>query len=152
MTTRKVHVLSTLPTMLLALVLGYHPIFFVALVAGVLLPEIDTVDRRFHRSWLFHTFLAPAIVYQLALVAGVRSEAVYTGIHFVTLGMVLHFVFDYVAPKTQTHPGAEWPVRPSIWSAPWGLMWFGLSWFAQWFLYLSVAFIPWLVGVPVEYT
>lgn len=149
MTTRKVHVLSTVPTGLLALVVGHHPAFLIALVAGVLLPEVDTVRRWFHRSWIFHTFLPPAIAFQAALALGVETAAVYTAIHFVTVGMGLHLLFDFVYPKTQSHPGAEWPVRPSIWSAPWGLMWLGLSWFAQWFLYLSTAFLPWLLGIPV---
>lgn len=150
-TSRPFLVLSTVPTMVLALVLGYHPLYFLPLVAGALLPDVDAIDRRLHRSWCFHTFLPPAILFQIALVLGIEHTAVYTAIHFVTIGMLFHFLFDYVYPKTQRHPGAEWPVRPSIWSAPWGLMWFGLSWFAQWFLYLSVAFLPWVVGVPVEY-
>lgn len=150
MTSRRVHVLSTVPTMILALVLGYHPIFLLALVAGALLPDVDAVDRRFHRSWIFHTFLPPTILFQVAVVAGVTDQAVYTAIHFLTVGMGLHFLFDFVYPKEQTHPGAEWPVRPSIWSAPWGLMWLGLSWFAQWFLYLSPAFLPWLFGISTH--
>lgn len=134
---------------MLALAIGHHPIFLVFLVVGVLLPEADTIDRRPRRSWVFHTFLPPTILYQLALIVGIEIDGIYTAIHLITVGVGLYLLFDFVYPKNQTHPGAEWPVWPSIWSAPWGLMWLGLSWFAQWFLYLSVVFLPWLFGIPV---
>jgi len=44
------------------------------------------------------------------------------------------------------HPGAVWPVRPVFFSAYWGLIWLGISWLVQWFIYLSTAFLPWLVA------
>lgn len=147
MTDRTTHLLSVVPIAILGLVVGYHPAYGLALVAGVLLPEIDTVSPSTHRSWLFHTFLPAAIVYDLAYVTGVgeRFPAIPIAIHFLTLGMAFHFLLDYVYPRRQSNEGAEWPVRPALFSAPWGLMWFGLAWFAQWFGYLSFAFFPWLL-------
>lgn len=146
MRARRIRLLAGVPSALLAVALGYHPAYLLALFGGVLLPDVDAVDRRFHRSWLFHTFLLPAIAYQAVSFAGVDSPAVVTAVHFVTVGMACHFVCDYAFPKTRSHSGAEWPVRPTIWAAPWGLMWLGLAWFAQWFLYLADAFLPWVIA------
>lgn len=149
MTSRRIHVLSILPFALLSGVLGYHPIYWLALLIGVLLPELDTVSSRLHRSWLFHTFLPTAVAYQCLVQSGLADQFPFlvTGVHFATVGLSLHFLFDFVYPKGQTNDGAEWPVRPTVFSAPWGLMWLGLAWFVQWFAYLSSAFVPWVFGL-----
>lgn len=148
MTSRRVHAASIVPAGILATVLGYHPLYWVALVIGVLLPEVDAIRERFHRSWVFHTFLPTAVAYQFVVLSGLgdRYPFLVTGVHFVTVGLLFHFLFDFVYPKHQTHDGAEWSVRPTIFSDHWGLMWLGLSWFVQWFIYLAGAFIPWTVG------
>ncbi|MEY7848419.1 hypothetical protein AB7C87_04360 [Natrarchaeobius sp. A-rgal3] len=129
-----------------ALLVGYHPVFLFGLLVGVVLPDVDAADERVHRSWFFHTFLPPTVAFVALSAAGVDGAAV-TFVHFVTLGMVAHFVLDFVYPRVQRNPGAEWPVRPTIGSAPWGILWLGLSWSVQWFLYLSVSFLPWVIGV-----
>lgn len=149
MTSRRVHLLSIIPIALLSGLLGYHPIYWAALVIGVLLPEVDTVSSRFHRSWLFHTFLPTAIMYQILIQSGIGDRFPYliTAIHFVTIGLFFHFLFDYVYPKNQTNEGAAWPVKPTFFSEPWGLLWLGFSWFVQWFIYLSGSFIPWVFGL-----
>ena len=146
MTDRSTHVLSLVPIALLTLVAGHHPGYLLALVAGVLLPEVDTVSPKIHRSWLFHTFLSTTVLYQVVHQSGLgeRFPVVTTAVHFLTLGMTFHFLFDYVFPKNQSNDGAEWPVKPTFFSAPWGLTWLGLSWLAQWFGYLSIAFLPWV--------
>lgn len=147
-TSRELHLLSIVPIAFLAVVGGYHPWVAVPLVAGALLPELDTIDRRLHRSWLLHTFLAPAIAYWLLGQTGVAEASPWlvTAVHFLSVGMLVHFLADYVYPRGMDHPGAEWPVRPVFFSAPWGLVWLGIAWFVQWFLYLSPAFLPWLAG------
>lgn len=147
MTSREVHITSAIPVAFLAVALGHHPIVVLPLLAGTLLPEVDTVEKRFHRSWLLHTFLAPALAYAVLERTGLLSPALVTGIHFVTVGMALHFAADYLYPRTATHVGSRWPVRPVFVSAPWGLLWFGIAWTVQWFLYLSASFIPWLFGL-----
>lgn len=146
MTSRTTHVLSLMPVALLTVVLGYHPGYWLALVAGVLLPEIDTISPATHRSWIFHTFLPSAALYQCLYQLGIGEQfpAALQVVHFATIGMFFHFLFDFVYPKDQSNDGAEWPVRPAFFSDVWGLTWLGLSWFAQWFSYLSFAFIPWL--------
>lgn len=146
MTSRERHVASAVPVAFLAVVLGYHPAVAVPLVAGTLLPELDAVDERLHRSWLLHTFLVPALAYAALDRVGLLPPLLATAIHFVTLGMALHFLADFVYPRESTNEGARWPVRPVLVSAPWGLLWFGLAWTVQWFAYLSPAFVPWLVG------
>lgn len=143
-TTWELHLLSTIPLAFLAVALGHHPAYAIPLVVGSLLPELDATDRRFHRSWLLHTFLAPALVYWTLETVGLLTEVIAVSVHFLTLGMLLHFLADYVYPRGMDHPGAEWPVRPVFFSAPWGLIWLGTSWLLQWFLYLSPAFLPWL--------
>lgn len=148
MTSREVHVVSAVPVAFLAVALGHHPVVAVPLVAGTLLPELDAVAERLHRSWLLHTFLVPALVHAALDRIGALTPAVATAVHFVTLGMALHFLADYLYPREATHPGARWPVRPVLVSAPWGLLWLGVAWTVQWFLYLSPAFVPWLVGLP----
>lgn len=148
MSHKRTYILTGAPIGLLAVVLGYHPGYLLALLCGTLVPNIDTVDSRVHRSWLFHTYLAPTIIYVLVSLLGLASLRIVSVLHFLTLGMTAHFVCDYVYLKNQTHNGAAWPVRPTFWSAPWGLMWLGLAWFAQWFLYLAPSFIPWVIGVP----
>lgn len=146
MTARWLSVATAAPAGVLALVFGYNPVYLLALFCGAVLPDVDAFDRRFHRSWLFHTYLAPTIAFVLVALTGF-GPAVVVVIHFLTLGMTAHFVCDFVYPKRRTHEGAEWPVRPTVWSAPWGLMWLGLAWFAQWFLYLVPAFFPWMLGI-----
>jgi len=148
MTEKRIHVASVVPPAVLAIALGFHPGHVLALVVGVLLPEVDTFDSRFHRSWVLHTFLAPAVAYNLVIQFGLDAMVpeLRIAIHFVTVGMVFHFLFDFVYPKGMEHDGAEWPVRPTVFSEPWGLMWLGLSWFTQWFVYLSPYFLPWLIG------
>lgn len=132
----------------MSIALGNHPLVAFPLVAGVLLPDLDAVREDTHRSWALHTFLVPAIVYQLALRSGLLAStpSIGTALHFLTLGMTLHFGYDYVYPKEQTNAGSAWPVRPVGPSAPWGLLWLGVSWLLQWYFYLSPAFLPWLVG------
>ncbi|KTG09061.1 hypothetical protein AUR64_14765 [Haloprofundus marisrubri] len=149
MTSREVHLVSTVPVAFLAVAVGHHPAVALPLVVGVLLPELDAFREETHRSWLLHTFLFPTLLYQAALRLGLLSAlpAVATTIHFLALGMGLHFVADYVYPRTQTNPGAEWPVRPVGFSSPWGLLWLGISWAIQWYGYLAAAFLPWLGGV-----
>jgi len=149
MTSRRQHIASLVPAALLAITIEFHPGYIVAMAAGVLLPEIDAVTPRLHRSWIFHTALIPAIGYQFLLQSGVAeliSQTVLV-VHFATVGILFHLLFDFVYPKEMEHAGAEWPVRPTIFSEPWGLMWLGLSWFTQWFIYLSPAFVPWLLGL-----
>ncbi|GAB3035543.1 hypothetical protein [Natronobiforma cellulositropha] len=147
MTGVRTHLVSLVPPALLAVILGFHPAYLLAMVAGVLLPTVDALDERLHRSWLFHTFLVPAILYELLVQSGVDSAlpAAVVALHFLTIGMLFHFVFDFVYPKEMSHEGTEWPVQPTIWSAPWGLFWLGLAWLFQWFVYLAPAFLPWLV-------
>lgn len=147
-TSRELHLLSSVPAAFLLVAVGYHPISVVPLVAGVLLPELDTADERLHRSWLVHTYLFPALLYWGVTAAGLHTARPWlvTGIHLLSVGMTLHFAADYVYPKGMDDPGAAWPVRPVVFSTPWGLVWLGLSWFVQWFLYLSPAFLPWIVS------
>lgn len=149
MTSRRIHLLSAVPTAFVAVAVGYHPAYAAPLVLGTFLPEIDAVDRRFHRSWLAHTCLLPAAVYWALRATGAFAAvpALETAVHFLALGTVLHLLADYVYPRGMDHAGAEWPVRPSGFSAPWGLLWMGMSWTLQWFLYLEPAFLPWLFGV-----
>ncbi|WP_224448707.1 hypothetical protein [Haloprofundus salilacus] len=149
MTSRELHVASAIPVAFLAVAFGSHPIVAVPLVVGVLLPVLDAFRADTHRSWLLHTFLFPTLLYQAALRLDVLSAvpSVATAIHFLALGMGLHFLADYVYPRRQTNPGAEWPVRPVGFSAPWGLLWLGISWAIQWYGYLAAAFLPWLGGV-----
>lgn len=149
MTSRRTHLLSVLPLWLLALAIGHSPLSLVWLVAGAVLPELDSFDRRFHRSWALHTFLVPALAYR-GLDAVGAFEAVpglLGALNLVSVGAAAHFFADYVYPREQSHPGAAWPVRPSIGSAPWGLVLLGLSWALQWFVYLVPEFLPWLVGL-----
>jgi membrane-bound metal-dependent hydrolase YbcI (DUF457 family) len=145
-TSRELHLLSVVPIAFLAVIGGYLPWVAVPLVAGVLLPELDAVDRRLHRSWLLHTFMPPTVAYWLLARTGLAETSPWlvTAVHFLALGMLVHFLADYVYPRGMDNPGAEWPVRPVFFSAPWGLIWLGTAWFVQWFLYLSPAFLPWL--------
>lgn len=147
MTSRSVHLVSLIPIALLSVVLDYHPAYWLALAVGVLLPEGDTISPALHRSWVFHTFLPVAAAYQAIqlLQLGSRYPWLVVTLHFVTLGLGFHFLFDFIYPKTQSHEGSEWPVRPTFFSVPWGLMWLGLAWLAQWFGYLAVSFLPWIV-------
>ena len=145
-TSRELHLLSVVPVAFIAVLGGYHPWVAAPLVAGVMLPELDAIDQRLHRSWLLHTFTVPAVAYW-ALVRtglGATSPWLVTTVHFLALGMGVHFLADYVYPRGMDHPGAEWPVRPVFFSAPWGLIWLGVAWFVQWFAYLSPAFLPWV--------
>lgn len=148
-TSRRVHLATAAVGMVVAVALGKHPVFVLPLVVGVLLPELDTVRESVHRSWLLHTFLLPALAYLLLARTGVLQQfpVVLETLNFVSLGMALHFIPDFVYPRKMTHEGAEWPVRPTGFSAPWGLLWLGLAWFVQWFVYLVPEFIPWLGGL-----
>jgi len=152
-TSRELHLLSVVPVAFLFVLLGYHPLAALPLVVGVLLPELDTVDDRVHRSWLLHTYLFPALLYWVLVNTGLSGTHPWllTSIHLLTVGMTVHFLADYVYPKGMDHRGAVWPVRPVFFSAYWGLIWLGISWLIQWFIYLSTAFLPWLVAhvVPV---
>jgi len=147
-TSRELHLLSVVPVAFLFVLLGYHPLAAVPLVAGALLPEIDTLEERFHRSWLVHTYLFPALLYWAIVNSGFAGSYPWlvTVVHLLAVGMTLHFLIDYVYPKGMDHPGAVWPVRPVFFSAYWGLIWLGISWLVQWFIYLSTAFLPWLVA------
>jgi len=145
-TDRELHLASAVPIAFVAVALGYHPVVALPLVVGTLLPELDAVTERLHRSWLLHTFLVPATVYQVAQAVDVATPTLVTAINFVTAGMALHFLMDYVYPQTMSHQGAEWPVRPAGPASHWGLLWLGAAWAFQWFLYLSPEFLPWLVG------
>lgn len=147
MTDIRTHVLSAVPVAFAAVAVGHHPIVVIPLLAGLFLPEIDALDERFHRSWGTHTLLPPAVAYLIVKGLGVATPAVTTALHFVTLGMTLHLLADFVYPRQMTHEGAGWPVRPTVLSQPWGLIWLGASWALQWFLYIVPAFIPWLAGV-----
>lgn len=147
MTSRRLHLASAVPVAALAVAVGFSPVAVVPLFAGVLLPDLDALSERTHRSWLLHTFLAQTIAYQVALFAGVPPDGQLVEVlHFVSVGVALHLLADYVYPRRQDHEGAEWPVRPTVGSAPWGLVFLGVSWFLQWFGYLANAFIPWLVS------
>lgn len=125
---------------------GVHPIGIVPITIGVFLPNIDTFREKYHRSWLTHTYLAPALLFIVVDQANVANSLpiVVIWINLASIGLSVHFFCDYIYPKTQTHPGSEWPVRPSIGSTPWGLIWLGVSWSIQWFGYLAVEFIPWI--------
>jgi hypothetical protein len=151
MVERRWHLASTVPVAFLAVLQGFHPAVAVPLVAGVFLPEIDTVTDRLHRSWAAHTFLLPAVAYVFGARLGVFEAlpVLETAIQFCTLGLVLHLLADYVYPKEMSHEGAEWPVRPVVFSSPWGLIWLGAAWTFQWFAYLAPDFIPWLFDAMV---
>ena len=146
MVERRLHLASTVPVAFLAVAQGFHPLVVVPLLIGTFLPELDTVRSDLHRSWLIHTFLAPAVLYVTFVQTGVFDAlpVLETVLQFVTLGMTLHFLADYVYPQRMTHQGAVWPVRPEAFSAPWGLIWLGAAWTFQWFAYLVPSFIPWL--------
>lgn len=148
MTSREFHLLSTVPVAFGAVALGYHPIFALPLVVGVLLPEVDALREETHRSWLFHTLLFPALVYIAGQQIGLFSAVpgLLDGVHFLTVGMTLHLLADYVYPREMDHNGTEWPVRPTVRSEHTGLIFMGLSWAVQWLLYLAPAFLPWLFG------
>lgn len=146
MTDRQIHIASVVPLAFLAVAFGYHPVVAVPLLAGVLLPEVDAVTEQLHRSWVFHTFLIPSSTYVLFDSVGLLREPWTVAIHFVTLGMAAHLVADFIYPREMTHSGAGWPVRPTLISSPWGLLWLGIAWTAQWFGYIAPVFIPWLVG------
>lgn len=149
MTSRRTHLVSLVPPAILAIILGYHPGYLLAMTVGVLLPNVDAAHPRLHRSWAFHTFLVPAILYQGVELSGIAENfpTIVLVLNFITVGLVFHFVLDFAYPKQMAHDGAEWPVRPTVFSDPWGLMWLGLSWFIQWFLYLSDVFVPWVLGL-----
>ncbi|RDZ51371.1 hypothetical protein C5C07_17550 [Haloferax sp. Atlit-4N] len=116
-----------------------------AIVVGVFIPDVDSLSERFHRSWLFHTFLAPTIAYKIIVDLNVpHSPLLVELVHFAALGMAVHLVFDYVYPRKKQHPGSEWPIQPSFGSDPWGIILLGLTWPVQWFLYVAPAFLPWL--------
>ncbi|SFL31908.1 hypothetical protein SAMN04487950_3321 [Halogranum rubrum] len=148
MTAREHHLLSVIPVAFLAVAVGYHPAVAVPLVVGVFLPELDTFNEKTHRSWLLHTLLLPAFVYLvLSQMNGFAAVPwALDALNFIALGMALHLFADYVYPRRQTHTGAVWPVRPVGRSAHWGLLWMGVAWTVQWFVYLVPEFIPWLVG------
>lgn len=146
MTTRRQHLASAVPVAVLTVAVGFSPVVVVPLFAGVLLPDLDALSERTHRSWLLHTFLAQTLAYQLAIVAGIPPDGQLVELlHFVSLGVALHLLADYIYPHGRDHKGAEWPVRPTVGSAPWGLVFLGVSWLLQWFGYLANTFIPWLV-------
>ncbi len=147
MTSRTLRALFFVSVSILIITIGYHPVFILAFGLGLIIPDVDSLDPRFHRSWVFHTFLPSAIAYQMLVISnvGTRYPPFVTGIHFVTIGMFFHFLLDYVYPKGMSNDGSSWPIKPTIFSSPWGLMWLGFSWLIQWFAYLSIAFLPWLV-------
>lgn len=143
------YLVGTIPAAFLAVLGGYHPFVVGPLVVGAFVPELDARRESTHRSWLLHTFLAPALCYQLCRLLGVLQAVpeVLSVLNFVTLGMGVHFFVDYVYPSQQDHDGASWPVHPTVLSEPWGLLLLGGAWAAQWFWYLTPEFIPWLVGL-----
>lgn len=146
-TSRELHLLTAVPVAFVGVLAGYHPVYAIPLVIGVLFPELDSFDERTHRSWLVHTFLFPAILYWIVSKIGLAATPWFvTTINVFTLGMLVHFLADYVYPKGMDHRGAVWPVRPVFFSAPWGLVWLGVAWFLQWFGYLSPVFLPWLAS------
>jgi len=145
-TERQIHIASVVPVAFIAVAFGYHPIVAIPLLAGVVLPDVDAVAERFHRSWVFHTLLIPSTVYVLLDRIGALTQGSTVAINFVALGMAIHLVADFVYPREMTHSGAGWPVRPVLISSPWGLLWLGVAWTAQWFGYIAPVFIPWLVG------
>ncbi|MFC4357664.1 hypothetical protein ACFO0N_06840 [Halobium salinum] len=149
MTAREHHVASAVPVAFLAVVLGHHPAVAVPLLVGVLLPELDAVRSRTHRSWALHTLLLPAVLYVVFGRLGVFEAAppLLDALNFVAVGTALHLLADYVYPRTMSHEGAVWPVRPVGFSAPWGLLWLGVSWTIQWFGYIVPELVPWLFGL-----
>lgn len=151
MVDRELHLGSAVPVAFLAVAQGFHPVYVLPLLVGVFLPEVDAVDRRLHRSWALHTYLLPAVAYVAGVVSGAFAAVpvTETALQFVTLGMTLHFLADYVYPKGMSHEGARWPVRPVGFSAPWGLIWFGAAWTVQWFAYIAPSFLPWLFDTLV---
>ncbi|MFC6964871.1 hypothetical protein [Halocatena marina] len=145
MTGRSLYVGAALLVGISAVVLGAYPIWILPIIVGVLIPNIDTIRERFHRSWLFHTFLAPTLAYKVVINPVIPwSGLLVELVHFTALGMMIHFVFDYIYPQRKQSSGSEWPIRPSLGSEPWGIMLLGIAWFVQWFLYLAPAFLPWL--------
>lgn len=129
------------------LISGIHPLGIAPIIVGVFLPDIDAFKEKYHRSWLAHTYLAPALMFILVNQINITniSSIIINIINLLSVGITIHFFCDYIYPKSQTHTGSEWPVRPSIGSTPWGLIWLGISWSIQWFGYLSIEFIPWLI-------
>ncbi|MDZ5811820.1 hypothetical protein U4E84_10755 [Halorubrum sp. AD140] len=146
MTSREFHLTSCVPVAFIAVLLGHHPLIVVPLVVGALLPELDTVDERCHRSWLAHSLFLPAVAHWSLRQGDLLTPVVERSIHFVTVGLVLHLLADYVYPKGMDHQGSEWPVRPAFPAPYWGLFWMGLAWAFQWFWYLVPEFLPWLAG------
>lgn len=130
-------------------IVGFNPLFVLPTAAGAWTPDLDAGSESFHRSWMLHTFLLPTVLYGLFAVAGLgtRFPFLLDTVHFFALGMGAHFLLDYVHPREMSHDGSEWPIKPSVWSMPWGFMWLGFAWAYQWFFYLSRHFIPWLAGL-----
>jgi len=129
-------------------IVGFHPLFALPAAAGAWFPDLDVGSEVYHRSWGVHTFLPPTLLYGLVHVLGLPNiyPFLLDAVHFFTLGMCAHFLLDYVYPRRMTHNGSAWPIKPTIWSMPWGFFWLAIAWGYQWFFYLSRHFLPWLFG------
>ena len=131
------------------MIVGFCPLFVLPTIIGAWIPDLDARIEASHRSWIFHTFLPASVLYGLILGAGLDDSYSFLldAVHFFTLGMGVHFLLDYVHPRRMAHDGSEWPIKPSIWSMPWGFLWLGISWSYQWYFYLSRHFLPWIAGL-----
>jgi membrane-bound metal-dependent hydrolase YbcI (DUF457 family) len=130
-------------------IVGFSPVFVLPAAVGAWLPDVDVGTEAFHRSWVLHTFVPTSVLYGVVTVSGLGDAYpfVLDTVHFLTLGMCAHFLLDYVHPREMAHAGSEWPIKPSIWSMPWGFLWLGIAWLYQWYFYLSRHFLPWLAGL-----
>ncbi|SIR66123.1 hypothetical protein SAMN05421858_3197 [Haladaptatus litoreus] len=149
MNNRKRYLIGAIVMGVLAVLGGNHPVAVLPIFLGAFLPELDAGRESTHRSWVFHTFLVPALVYKSGRMVGLFESVPMslTVVNFVALGLLVHFVIDFVFPRMQDHDGASWPVRPTVLSEPWGLIFLGCAWTVQWFWYLVPEFLPWLVGL-----
>jgi hypothetical protein len=130
-------------------ILGFSPLFVLPAAVGAWLPDLDARWEAYHRSWIFHTFLPASLLYGGILVADLDAVFPFAlvAVHFFALGLGAHFLIDYVHPRGMAHEGSEWPIKPTVWSMPWGFLWLGISWGYQWYFYLSRHFIPWIAGL-----
>ncbi|WP_248910815.1 hypothetical protein [Halocatena marina] len=118
----------------------------VLIFLGAILPNIDKKVDGLHRSWIFHTTLSTTFLYHILKVSNLSTivPQLVTGIHYLTIGIILHMIVDFGLKDEMEGSGTQWPINPSLGSEAWGLIFLGISWGIQWFFYLSSVFIPWI--------